>query len=203
MVREAALWNVEPTVSFHAESDSASDALAFESVVEDNYQKIFHLAFRYLGDYDEACDVTQETFLHAYRSWLRFRGDAEVFTWLYRITLNLCHNRRRQLHRRKRWETVSLDEPLQEDDEEIREIPDESLCPARAWEQRELQAVVRRAISRLPQHYQRVIILRDMEDLSYSDIARIERCTIQTIKSRLCRARARLKRTLSSTAEVL
>jgi RNA polymerase sigma-70 factor (ECF subfamily) len=189
---------------YEVSNDTSSDAVSFEHVVGDHYQKVFHLAFRYLGDYDEACDVAQDTFLHAYRAWADFRGEADVFTWLYRITLNLCHNRRRQLHRRKRWETLSLDDPMPEDDEghALKEIPDDTLSPERAWERQMLQDTVRRAIHRLPSHYQRVIILRDMEDLSYSDIARIERCTIQTIKSRLCRARARLRRTLSSCLEV-
>ncbi|MCS6861539.1 MAG: sigma-70 family RNA polymerase sigma factor [Abditibacteriales bacterium] len=177
---------------------------AFESVIAENYHKIFNLAFRYLGDYDDAGDVTQETFLHAYRAWADFRGEAEVFTWLYRIAFNLCHNRRRQLRRRRHWEAMSLDEPPSDegDGPTPKDIPDESGCPQRALERRVVQETVRRALRRLPLHYQRVIMLRDLEDLSYRDIARLERCTVQTIKSRLCRARARLRQTLSSKAEM-
>lgn len=179
-------------------------APAFEGVVAENYHKIFNLAFRYLGDYDDACDVTQETFLHAYRAWADFRGEADVFTWLYRIAFNLCHNRRRQLRRRHHWEAMSLDEPPPDDGDTPtpKEIPDESYCPQRVLERQVVQETVRHAIHRLPPHYQRVIVLRDMEDLPYRDIARIERCTVQTIKSRLCRARARLKQTLSSEVEM-
>ncbi|MCS6860905.1 MAG: sigma-70 family RNA polymerase sigma factor [Abditibacteriales bacterium] len=170
------------------------EPLSFEDVVEKYHQKVFNLVYRYLNDYDEAQDLTQDTFVRAYQSWTTFRGESQVYTWLYRIALNLCHNRLKQLRRRQRVEVESLDQPVEGESEDIvREVPDLSLAPERLVENKELQQVIRRAIRQLPEDYKQVIILRDIEGFSYSDIAKMTGSSLEAIKSRLFRARTALR----------
>ena len=170
------------------------EPLSFEEVVEKYHQKVFNLVYRYLNDYDEAQDLTQDTFVRAHQSWATFRGESQVYTWLYRIALNLCHNRLKQLKRRQRVEAESLDQPVEGESEDmLREVPDLTLSPERLVENKELQQVIRRAIRQLPEDYKQVIILRDIEGFSYSDIAKITGSSLEAIKSRLFRARTALK----------
>lgn len=176
------------------ESMVGKEPLSFEEVVEKYHQKVFNLVYRYLNDYDEAQDLTQDTFVRAYQSWATFRGESQVYTWLYRIALNLCHNRLKQLKRRQRVEAESLDQPLEGESEDMaREVPDLTLSPERLVENKELQQVLRRAIRQLPEDYKQVIILRDIEGFSYSEIAKITGSSLEAIKSRLFRARTALK----------
>ena len=90
-------------------ASSAEVHLEFERVVERYHAKVFQLVYRYTGDYEEACDLTQDTFVRAFNAWTEFRGDSQVYTWLYRIALNLCHNQQKRLQRRYRMERWSLD----------------------------------------------------------------------------------------------
>ena len=83
----------------------------FDGLVDSYEKPIYNLIFRVLGDRDEAADLTQETFVAAYRSWSAFRGESTVYTWLYRIALNLCKNKFREQDRRRRYEGPSLDDP--------------------------------------------------------------------------------------------
>jgi RNA polymerase sigma-70 factor (ECF subfamily) len=170
------------------------EPLSFEEVVEKYHQKVFNLVYRYLNDYDEAQDLTQDTFVRAYQSWATFRGESQVYTWLYRIALNLCHNRLKQLKRRQKVEAESLDQPVEGESEDmLREVPDLTLSPERLMENKELQQVIRRAIRQLPEDYKQVIILRDIEGFSYSDIAKMTGSSLEAIKSRLFRARTALR----------
>src|SRR5690554_3751218 len=90
-----------PMTSSPAPSQNPQDAKAsFEAAVEKYHARIFQLVYRYLGNYDEADDLTQETFIRAFRAWDNFRGDSQTYTWLYRIALNLCHNQNKKLTRR-------------------------------------------------------------------------------------------------------
>jgi RNA polymerase sigma-70 factor (ECF subfamily) len=173
------------------------EPLSFEDVVEKYHQKVFNLVYRYLNDYDEAQDLTQDTFVRAHQSWSTFRGESQVYTWLYRIALNLCHNRLKQLRRRQRVEAESLDQPVEGESEDmLREVPDLTLSPERMAENKELQQVIKRAIRQLPEDYKQVIILRDIEGFSYSDIAKMTGSSLEAIKSRLFRARTALKELL-------
>jgi RNA polymerase sigma-70 factor (ECF subfamily) len=176
------------------ESKVEKEPLSFEEVVEKYHQKVFNLVYRYLNDYDEAQDLTQDTFVRAHQSWATFRGESQVYTWLYRIALNLCHNRLKQLKRRQKVEAESLDQPVEGESEDmLREVPDLTLSPERLVENKELQQVIRRAIRQLPEDYKQVIILRDIEGFSYSDIAKMTGSSLEAIKSRLFRARTALK----------
>ena len=171
-------------------------ALTFEEVVERYHGKVFQLIYRYTGDYEESCDLTQDTFVRAYRAWREFRGDSQIYTWLYRIALNLCHNNRKKGDRRKRVEGPSLDTPLYDDEEKKNsgiDVADARPIPSRTIENDELRHHLHQALLSLPDNYRTVIVLRDIEGLSYEEIATVTDSTLEAIKSRLFRARATLR----------
>lgn len=179
-------------------SQSNNKAQEFEQVVERYHGKVFQLVFRYTGDYEEACDLTQDTFVRAFNAWGEFRGDAQVYTWLYRIALNLCHNQQKRIVRRNRMERWSLDAGS-DDDFEGRapiEVADERPLPLARLEGDEMRLRLREALLELPENYRIVIVLRDIEGLTYEEIARVTDSTLEAIKSRLFRARQTLRRLL-------
>jgi RNA polymerase sigma-70 factor (ECF subfamily) len=189
--------------SSQASSSNSKDAKAsFEAAVEKYHARIFQLVYRYLGNYDEADDVTQETFIRAYRAWDNFRGESQVYTWLYRIALNLCHNQQKKLNRRHQAEGPSLDAPLEhsldEEKGQTTDVPDHSAVPWHTLERKELNQQLFDAVQGLPENYRVVIVLRDIEGLSYEEIAQITSSSLEAIKSRLFRARNLLRTRLSS-----
>ena len=188
-------------ISSHTASQNPQDTKAsFEAAVEKYHARIFQLVYRYLGNYDEADDVTQETFIRAYRAWDNFRGDAQVYTWLYRIALNLCHNQKKKLTRRHQTEGTSLDAPLDnsdDDESQTTDVPDNSAVPWNTLERKELNQRLFDAVQGLPENYRVVIVLRDVEGLSYEEITQITSCSLEAIKSRLFRARNMLRKRLS------
>lgn len=178
-------------------------AVAFEDIVEKYHGKVFQLVYRYLGDYDEACDITQDTFVRAYSAWGEFRGESQIYTWLYRIAINLCHNQQKKLQRRRRVERASLDCPSDGDagssstqwtQWNSREVADERPLPLQVLESHEMRLRLQEALRELPENYRTVIVLRDIEGLSYEEIARITDSTLEAIKSRLFRARGAIRR---------
>ncbi len=171
----------------------------FEQIVERYHGKVFQLVFRYTGDYEEACDLTQDTFVRAFNAWNEFRGDSQVYTWLYRIALNLCHNQQKRIVRRNRMERWSLDTSPDDDFEGGRgpiEVADERPLPLARIEGDEMRHRLREALAQLPENYRVVIVLRDIEGLTYDEIARVTDSTLEAIKSRLFRARQTLRRIL-------
>ncbi|NCO37720.1 MAG: RNA polymerase sigma factor RpoE [Armatimonadetes bacterium CG_4_10_14_3_um_filter_66_18] len=180
-----------------AETAQHAAETRFDEVVQAHYQKVYNLVYRYLGDAEEACDVTQDVFLRAHQSFQHFRGDAAIYTWLYRIALNLCHNRLKQLHRRYRAEKHSLDAPLEVDGEQLqREWADWTRTPETLAERSELTRILRQAINSLPAEHRAAVILRDIEGLSYAEVADATGCSLEAIKSRLFRARSQLQSVL-------
>ncbi|HEX8464142.1 MAG TPA: sigma-70 family RNA polymerase sigma factor [Abditibacterium sp.] len=179
-------------------SQPSNPAAEFELIVERYHAKVFQLVYRYTGDYEEACDLTQDTFVRAFNAWGEFRGDSQVYTWLYRIALNLCHNQQKRIVRRHRMERWSLD-ASPEDDFDGRgpiEVADERPLPLARLEGDEMRLRLREALLELPENYRVVIVLRDIEGLTYEEIARVTDSTLEAIKSRLFRARQTLRRLL-------
>lgn len=177
-----------------ANLSSDVDPEGFEGLVDKYHRRIFNVIYRYVGDYYEAYDLTQDTFLRAYQSFQQFRGESTAYTWLYRIAINLSHNRIKQLKRKARSEAESLDDPIDVDGDAVqREVADWSMSPERVAESKELQGVLQRAIQSLPENYRAVILLRDVEGLSYQDIAKATGSSVEAVKSRLFRARSHLK----------
>lgn len=171
----------------------------FDSLVATYEKKIFNVIYRIIGDYDEAADLTQDTFINAYRHFNEFRGESKVYTWLYQIAINQCRNRLRQRSRVHSIKLESLDQPDDWSDDEgfpSKEIPDISKAPHVIAEEKELKQQILAAVNSLPAEYREVVILREVEGLSYNEIVEVTHLTIENVKTRLSRARAMLRRKL-------
>ena len=151
-----------------------------------------------MGDADDAQDLTVETFMNAYKAWDRFRGESKVSTWLYQIAHNCCKNRFKQRDRQREREPISLDDSFETDagGEMSREMPDLTFAPEQALLNQEMTEKVREAIDALPSDYRVVLILALREDMSYEDIARITDLSVPAVKTRLHRARNKVKQRL-------
>ncbi len=172
----------------------AGDVTAFESLVEEYDGRIYNMAFRMLGNVEDARDVAQETFLKAYTSLDRFRGDASFSTWLYRIAKNACLD---ILRRRGRRTIYSLDDPVETDEGEVdRQLAGHLPDPEGVALDTEVREAVEAAIAGLAPHHRTIIVLRDIEELTYEEIAEVLEMELGTVKSRLYRARCALSRSL-------
>jgi RNA polymerase sigma-70 factor (ECF subfamily) len=172
---------------------------SFDALVATYEKKIFNVIYRFLGDYEEAADLTQETFISAYRSFDRFRGDSKIYTWLYQIAINHCRNRLRKRNRVRVLQVESLDQPRDwEGDGETgtREVPDSSSEPLSVLEEQEFHQKIVAAIQSLPPDYREVVVLREMEGLSYNEIVERTGISLDNVKTRLSRARGMLRRKL-------
>lgn len=179
-------------------TEDADRHLDFDALVAKYEKKIFNVIYRFIGDYEEATDLTQETFISAYRHFDRFRGDSKVFTWLYQIARNLCINRVRQRDRQKALKLESLDQPRDHEDEETatREIADWTHSPQTVLEDKELRQRILAAIDSLPPDYKEVVVLREFQNMSYNEIVEATGLTLENVKTRLSRARGMLRRKL-------
>ncbi|HZT59312.1 MAG TPA: sigma-70 family RNA polymerase sigma factor [Pyrinomonadaceae bacterium] len=180
----------------------SGDATAFNCLVEDRHADIYALLVRLTDDPEEARDLTQETFLQAFRNIAGFRGDADVRTWLYRIAVNQARNRWRWWKRRRRDRTVSLDAPVSDE----RDTPlsaglsdDDAGDPEQQALARERETALLSALRTLSRTYREVIVLRDIEGLSYEEVAVALELNIGTVKSRLSRGRGELRRRLEGS----
>jgi len=176
------------------EKAKAGELRAFEELVNRYERKVYNIAYRITKNREEAEEVLQETFLSVYKSLKRFKGKSAFSTWLYRIAVNAALMRMRK----KRVETVSLDEPLISDngDHLRREIPDWS-TPEDEIEKKRLMQVISEAIDSLPDGYKTVVLLRDGEGLSNSEVAHILKTSVPSVKAKLHRARMHLRSRLS------
>lgn len=162
---------------------------AFEILVRRHEKTIFNLVYRMLGDYDDAAEVSQEVFLSAYRAIGQFRGDANFSTWLYRIALNHATTRRRSISSRQQ-KTVPIDD--------MEPLSDPELGPAETLERKEIRERVQLALDKLEPDDATMILLRDLQDNSYDEVARVLEIPVGTVKSRLHRARQALKTQLAT-----
>lgn len=175
------------------------ESAAFDEVVGQYKTRVHSYVSRMLGGSEDAEDLTQEVFVRMYQSMDSFRGEAGLSTWLLRIANNLCidHFRRAKKHRAIAY---SLDAPLGaagNDGGAGREIADAGNEPYQAAANRELSERLESAIGALPDKLRAVLILHDVEDVPYDEIARIVACPLGTVKSRLFNARVQLRQMLS------
>jgi len=180
----------------------AGDATAFNRLVEERHSDIYALLYRLTEDAEEARDLTQETFLQAFRNIAGFRGDADLRTWLYRIAVNQARNRWRWWKRRRRDRTVSLDAPAGSESETPLSagIRDEGAGdPERQAIAHERERALLSALRTLSRSYREVIVLRDIEGLSYEEVAHALELNVGTVKSRLSRGRSELRRRLEGS----
>lgn len=178
--REAAL------VQRCARGDEAASA----ELVADHQRMVVQLAINLLGDRDEALDLSQEVFLRVFRTIHRFRGQSSLRTWIYRIAVNQARNRHRFWNRRHRADQVSLDEHVALHGEFL-SAGDST--PDRVLAQKELAGRLQHALDNLPFDQRTVIVLREIDGLSYEEIAYSLGVAIGTVKSRLTRARQALR----------
>ena len=177
------------------------ETAAFEQLVAERSGDVYALLYRLTSDSEEARDLTQETFLRAFQSINRFRGDADLKTWLYRIAVNQARNRWRWWRRRRRDQTVPLDatdargqQPLVA---HLRN--DHAADPEQETLAHERESYLREALLTLRQAYREAVILRDVEGFTYEEIATTLQMNIGTVKSRLARGRLELRRKLEGS----
>ena len=177
------------------------DRNAFTILVKRYQDRVYNLIYRYVGNVEDALDLTQETFIKAFVKLGEFRGNSKFYTWLYRIAVNACIDfRRRERISIVHWDDIKPNEFDRLDMDESMNSVDvvgEDNNPEMHMLKSELKQIVREAISALPEHLRIVLILREYEDLSYEEIASIVGCRVGTVKSRLFQAREMLKRKLS------
>ncbi|OGP58915.1 MAG: hypothetical protein A2V67_20740 [Deltaproteobacteria bacterium RBG_13_61_14] len=170
---------------------------SFNRLVLKYQNKIFNLCYRMLGDQAEAEDVAQDVFVTLFRSVKTFRGDSLFSTWVFRITVNHCKNRLKYLTRRNYFRTQSLDQPLPTEEGEVTpDVEDDGETPEEILVTSEIQDLIQRKIGELDEEHRTAIVLRDIQGLSYQEIADILHLKEGTVKSRIHRARLELKEKL-------
>ncbi len=175
-------------------SSQKGDLDAFESLVRKHQKRMLNIAFRLVGDYEEACEVVQDAFVSAYRNIKTFRGESKFTTWLTTITVNLSKNRLKQVKSRQSREAFSINAPVQTDEGEITVDPPSSEPSALdRLEKRDIRNRVQDCIKALDSDFREVLVLRDMQEFSYDEIASVLRMREGTVKSRLFRAREMVK----------
>ena len=175
----------------------ANDTDAFDRFVDSYSGDVFSLLYRLTENADDAAELTQETFLNAYRSIGRFRGDSGLKTWLFRIAVNESRNRFRWWKRRKRERTFSLDAVIGDSEMTLSDvIADRGSSPEDEVLSRERRAALNSALLDLPIAFREAVILVDIEGLSYEETAIALDIGIGTVKSRISRGREELRRKL-------
>lgn len=165
----------------------------FEALVREHKQRIFRFVCRLTNDSPDAEDITQEVFVRAFQSYRAFRHDAAVDTWLYRIATNLVIDRARRTRRGPQFVPTPTDEDGAE--QEVVD-PDVGANPQARVEMTEFQRQVQRAVQSLPVKLRAVVLMHDLEELSYEEVAEALGCPVGTVKSRLFNGRQLLKRKL-------
>jgi RNA polymerase sigma-70 factor (ECF subfamily) len=179
------------------ENLKAGDAKAFDTLVNRYANDVYVLLLRITEDAKEAEDLMQETFLSALKAVHKFRGEADLKTWLFRIAINHSKNRFRWWKRRNREKTVSLDAPVGASETPLSEtVSSDFSSPEENVLQKEREKVLSRALNSLPEIFREAVILCDIEGLSYEEIAATLEINIGTVKSRIARGREELRKKL-------
>lgn len=170
---------------------AVGDETACAVLVDEHQRMVYQLALHLLGDHNEALDLSQEVFLSVFRTIHRFRGQSALRTWIFRIVVNQARNRQRWWRRRRRSDQVSLDEFIASHGD-LPAVRDQA-TPDRVLGQKELAARIQSALDRLPFEQRSAIVLREIDGLSYDEIAFSLGIAIGTVRSRLARAREALR----------
>lgn len=171
---------------------------AYEELLTRFQQPVYALAFRLLNDPSEAGDVVQEVFLKIFRNIGSFRGQSTLKTWIYRITVNEAHNARRWFFRHRRRE-VELDQDPDESRNWKEAIPDRQRSPYEEAADREQRRMIEAALEKINPIFREAVVLRDITDLSYDEIAEVLGVSLGTVKSRILRGREALRDELAGT----
>jgi RNA polymerase sigma-70 factor, ECF subfamily len=183
-------WELEGRIIREAQSGEPG----FEVLVKAFEKMVYRVAFRFLNNESDACDVAQEVFLRVHRSLPQFRGESSLSTWIYAITANLSKN---AIRSRENREKVQVLAPEDEDTGQLpfwQRVPDHhSVAPSHRAENLELNAAIQKALALLPPDFREAVILRDLEDLEYQQIAEALKIDLGTVKSRIARGRSLLR----------
>src|SRR5580704_13434378 len=170
------------------------DRQAFDTLIRAYEKRVYNLAYRLCGHYDEANDISVDAFMRVYQALKLFRGDANFSTWLFRIVTNVYLDRRK---RSRNKQHLSLEEYIElEENSVARQIEDPAPTPGMAAEEHERHDILQRAIAALPDYQRAMIVLYHTEGLAYDEIAEVLNLPIGTVKSRLNRARLTLREKL-------
>lgn len=178
------------------------DQGVFDELVARHSGRAYQQALAFLGNREDAEEVAQDAFIRIYRSLPKFRGDAEFSTWMYRIVMNLCNNRYRWNKVRGAGRNISVDAPLESKnssgDAPLKmELPDDRMMPDREVAFVELRDRTEAAMKSLPEVYRQAVLLRNVKQLDYEQIAQILHCAVGTVKSRINRGRELLRQALN------
>ena len=177
-----------------AAASREGDLEAFEELVRRHQKRMFNIAFRISGNTDDASEITQDAFVAAYKNIRTLRGQAKFSTWLTSIIVNLSKNRLKQVRSRQGHEAFSLNDPIQRSDGEMTvDPPSKDLSVLDRMEKRDVQARVQECIKALDPDFREVLVLRDLQEFSYEEIAEMLKVRGGTVKSRLFRAREMVK----------
>jgi RNA polymerase sigma-70 factor (ECF subfamily) len=170
------------------------DVRAFDDLVLACQSRMFNLAYRMLNNYDDAAELTQDIFVKVYKSIGKFSGRSKFSTWLYALALNTGRNRIRRNRRISRFEAFSMDDtPSVEDDERGYQAAATDRGPDSNASANETMTLVQMSIAELPGDFRAVAVMRDMQGMSYEEIAEAVGCSLGTVKSRISRARAMVR----------
>lgn len=166
------------------------DIDAFEALISDNTRFVYNIALKMLKNKEDAEDISQEALIKVYKNIDSFNMESSFRTWMYRIVVNTCLD-----HMRKNKVTVlSIDKPIITEHNEFQvEIEDNSFSPEELFERKENQKLIIHALNQLDDSFKAAIILRDINDFSYEEIADILTCNLGTVKSRISRGRQKLR----------
>jgi RNA polymerase sigma-70 factor (ECF subfamily) len=173
----------------------AGENSSFDRLVLKYKDRVLNICYRMLGDYDEAVDMSQETFIKVYRSIAKFRFDAAFSTWLYRVAVNNCKNKLSSLRYRLNRRMVRLD-GNPERGQEGRKVRAVTGSPETELVRKENELMIQKAIDALPEDQKTVVVLRDIQRLSYEEIIEITGFNSGTMRSKLARAREKLRKEL-------
>ncbi len=195
---QAGAWDeVEGRESTLVARCAQGDQAACAELVAEHQRMVYQLAFHLLGNRDEALDLSQDVFMRVFRTLPQFRGQSQLRTWIYRIVVNQARNRQRWWRRRHRASQVSLDQHLEAHGEPS---GNPQVAPDNVLVQKRLASQLRHALDALPFDQRTVVILREIDGLSYDEIAFSLGVTLGTVKSRLTRARRALRDGLQEAA---
>jgi RNA polymerase sigma-70 factor (ECF subfamily) len=199
LTEEHGVPSQEPTL----EQVSPKVDLSFEELFESYSSMVFGVAYQILGDREEALDVSQEVFLTIYRKINAFRGESSLKTWIYCITIHQAANRFRWWNRLRRRGTVSLEAHLARgsDRELLSRVKSNFQSPEESLLAQEENAEIERLLLELPLQQRIAVVMRDIEGLSYEEIAESTKASLGTVKSRIARGRETLKRRLNGAMD--
>ncbi len=187
---EAVEGGGEPSGEELADRVRRGDPRAFNGIIRLYQGRLFNLAYRMLNQREEAADLVQEVFVKVYRSIGQFRGESGFMTWLYAIAVNMARNRLRSYRSRPVHHAVSTDAPVETEDGEMgRDLPDCGPLPREQAERAEAVRELKACLAGLPAEFSAALVMRDLQQMSYQEIAAATRCSLGTVKSRIARGR--------------